>query len=165
MFKINPLILLGGILILIGIFGPWISLFSHWVYEDETSHLYGTTKAKMSPFTSTYTLRVLPNNTVLRSGSYSYYDSTASLIGIACIIGTTLGFLGQSIDRWKITSIGGALSLISTLSFLLCIPANITIMSFKLMPHWYLTILGTVLIIFSPGLRLLESHDSRTSEE
>lgn len=153
MFKLNPGTLIGGILTLIGIFGPWFSFYSYSIYVNGTSEQYMKTTAKMSPFTSTFT-------TDARTDNYYFYDPIASFIGVACIIGAILGSLGEYLDRWKITFIGGALPLLSTLSFFTCLPQNISLSyvfkhRFTLMRHWYLTIFGAILIIFSLGLRLL----------
>jgi len=165
MFKITRVKLIGAliglILIFIGIFGPWISLNSSWTYFNETSKIYGKSYCKMSPFTITFSsniiahspivherkVEIIPSNTFLGSGIKHLYDPVASLIGIFCIMGAILDFFGQYIDRWKVAFTGGVLTLLSTISFFICLPKNTNVLYFKVMWHWYLTILGTILLI------------------
>ena len=165
MFKIKPLTLIGAliglILILIGIFGPWISLNSSWIYNNETSRIYGETYAKMSPFTITFSsnivahspimherkVQIIPSNIFLGEGIKHFYDPLASLIGIVCIMGGIISALGQYIDRWKIAFIGGVLTISSTLSFFICVPNSTNVLFFTVMWHWYLTLLGAILLI------------------
>jgi len=165
MFKIKLLTFIftsfGLILIFIGVFGPWISLNSSWTYFNETTRVYGKTFAKMSPFTINFSsniiahspimkerkVEIIPSNIFLGEGIDHFYDPVASLIGIVCIIGAIISAFGQYIDRWKIAFIGGVLTLSSTPSFFICLPKSTNLLYFKVMWHWYLTILGAILLI------------------
>lgn len=158
---LRALALIGGILILVGVFGPWISYKFYRVYlfpiplSPDKFRLSMDAEFKSSPFTFQYTLKHIQSGNITEYGNISFYDPISSLIGIACIIGSFLGFIGPNIDRWKITLTGGALTLLSALSFFLCLPYNINKSNYNFMQHWYLTILGGILIIFTVLLKNL----------
>jgi len=154
--------LIGGVLVLRGLFGPWISLEFYRAYEfvrplsPEVSRLSMKTYAKMSPFTFTYILKHLQSGVVTRQGTYHLYDPLASLIGVACIVGIILGALGPNIGRWKLTVIGGVLVLSSAVSFVFCLPNNLPKSEYTIMLNWNLTLLGGIFILSAPALRFLD---------
>jgi len=153
--------LIGLIIVLIGIFGPWISLYSNWTYCNETHKIYGKAYAKMSPFTMTLSskriacsslakervVEIIPSKRYLGEDTKNFYDPLASLIGIVCILSVILSMFEQYIDRVKIALIGGIINLLSILSFFICLPQNTNALYFTVMWHWYITGLGTILII------------------
>lgn len=155
--------LVGLSLVLTGIFGPWFSFDADWRTYNETASIYGRTSTKMSPFTINCSVKVIairpiiPNERLqpiiparisvmdtIRHG----YDPFASLIGIFCIMGVIIGFLGQYTDRQKVYFIGGAMSISSTLSLFLVIPRNVNLFGFIVMRSWYLTFWGAIFFTF-----------------
>ena len=155
--------LVGLSLVLTGIFGPWFSFDADWRTYNETASIYGRTSTKMSPFTINCSVKVIairpiiPNERLqpiiparisvmdtIRHG----YDPFASLIGIFCIMGVTIGFLGLYTDRRKVYFTGGIISVSSTLSLFLVIPRNANLFGLIVMRSWYLTFWGAILFTF-----------------
>lgn len=153
--------LIGLILVLIGIFGPWFSFDANWRTYNKTTTIYGKTSTKMSPFTITCSVKVIATSPIIPNTRLQqiiptkisvvdtirhYYDPLASLIGISCIMGVIIGFLGQYTDRRKVNFMGGVISISSTLSLFLVIPKNVDLFDFIIMRSWYLTFWGAILI-------------------
>lgn len=155
--------LIGLSLVLMGIFGPWFSFDANWKTYNETTRIYGKTSTKMSPFTITCSVKVIATRPIIpnmrlqpiiptkisvmdtiRHG----YDPFASLIGIFCIMGVIIGFLGQYTDRRKVYFIGGAISISSTLSLFLVLPKNVDLFDFIVMRSWYITFWGAIFFTF-----------------
>ncbi len=156
--------LVGLSLVLTGIFGPWFSFEADWrTYNETTNIVYGRTSTRMSPFTINCSVNVIATRPIIpnertqpivptkisvmdtiRHG----YDPFASLMGIFCIMGVIIGFLGQYTDRRKVYFMGGAVSIASTLFMFLALPRNANLFSLIVMPSWYLTFWGAILFTF-----------------
>jgi hypothetical protein len=150
MSKIKIIIALAGsILVIFGVLGPWISFYGYSEFYNGTEKINLRINATISPFTLSFTFYTLPNNALFIKDGYNFYDPLALLIGLFCILGSILGFLGTNLINRKYAFIGITLIILSTLSFFLCIPKNISVLRFYLMPRWYITIFGGIVIIIS----------------
>jgi len=148
-FKANPVTIIGGILVLTGLVGPWFS-FSI-VDHSVGNYLY----FDMSPFFLNIKVSKVndPFNEITSSGCHYFYGADKSLIGIVCIIGAILSFFGGGMDRWKLSLVGGITVLIATLSFSMCLPGYLPGLSV----NWgsYISAFGAIVIISSISLGLL----------
>ena len=154
----------GLLLIFVGLSGPWLSYSARWSYvANETSKYHGQTFAKASPFLMTYTLNVTsstlldpgrireitPLKILLSKDNKFFYDPLASLLGLLCAIGAIIGVTSQYRNKLNISLFGGLLSLLSTISFFITLPRNVNVLNISVMPNWFFTSAGTILIIVS----------------
>lgn len=123
-YEINIVSILGCILVLTGLFIPWFTLH---VYTSE--FLY---KIHLYPFF----LRIDTYNrlsTTLYNQEYSFQINLgATVLGVTCIFGSSLGLIGGILKNGKLNSIGGILSIASIASFISILPGNYS----NLMVNW-----------------------------
>jgi hypothetical protein len=164
-------VLIGFILVLIGLTGPWISYSAKWSYINGTNKYNGKTYADASPFTLTYTLNVtsstslipgpiretIPIRIFLGEGTNHFYDPIAFFIGIASIIGASISIISQYKKRWLFSFLGGLLCILSTLSIFITLPGNINVLDSTVLLHWYLASIGAVLITISSAFDFIKS--------
>ena len=94
MNKANIVSILGGIIVLTGLTGPWFSFSivdhsvgNYWYFNMSPFFIVGKVSKVNDPF-----------NEIKSSGCHYFYGADKSLIGIACIIGAILSFLGGGMD-------------------------------------------------------------------
>lgn len=162
---------IGFIIILIGLTGPWISYSAKWSYINETNKYHGKTIAEASPFTISYTLNVtsstslipgpiretIPIRLFLGEGTNHLYDPIATIIGIASLIGATISIFSQYKEKWFISFLGGLLCVLSSLSMFFTLPGNINVLDTSVLLHWYLALIGALLITISSTFDLIKS--------
>lgn len=145
MKKINPLSILGGILVLIGLVGPWF-IFSG---SDVTKGVH--IKNKISPFVINIEYSRLndPFGEVFSSYSVFLYGINTSLIGIVCIIGAVAGIVGGILNRPRVFLTGGILDILGILAFATCMPGYYM----NMQAGWgsIVSTLGIMVIIISSG--------------
>ena len=130
MYKINPLNLLAIVLIIVGLIGPWFNFNVPAEYGDSVKkYLMG--HFCISPFyisinvTSTSATSVFEDVGVIGSGIF-YFDNEKTLfVGILCIFGAFLSFIGECLNRAKITFASGIIVMVSVLSCFLLVPAYV----------------------------------------
>lgn len=154
--KVNPLTILGGVLVLTGLAGPWFSFFmidnsigDYWHFD-------------MSPFILTIKVSKVtdPFKEIINSSCFHFYGADTSLIGFACILGSILSFFGGYMDKWRFTLLDGAIALLSTISFSMCLPGYRPGLSVG----WGSTVsfLGAIIIISSLSLPFIIEKDAHS---
>lgn len=156
--------IIGVILIFVGLSGPWLSYSARWSYfANETSRYHGKTFAEASPFIIKYTLNVtsstsripgplreiIPLKIFLGEDNTFLYDPMASFLGFSCAVGAIIGVTGQYKNKQSISFLGGLISLLSTISFFITLPRNINVIYLSVLPHWYYTSIGAVIVMVS----------------
>lgn len=138
--EINLLAIIGGILVLIGLFVPW---FSFLVYIIRTS--LKLPRVYLSPFfISTHA-----------AGKTEYLwfpiNIGALAVGLICILGAFLGLLGGHINN-RVSCAGGVMSLAATALFPSCLPGYYYNMKLEL--GGFITAMGSFLMIASALLKI-----------
>ena len=144
MLKINPIALIGGCLIFIGMFLPWFS-FYYIPYRDQSKFTWG----QRSPFTSSYRLMYRYSESVIISRTSHFYGVLETLIGLICIFGAILGSIYGSMEKKRVTYISGVLTFLLTVFSFITLPVNTTASFITIKTGWYMNILGALLIIIS----------------
>lgn len=106
--KTNFLGIIGGLLVVVGLFFPWFS-FSKYSLDQ-------VTVVHFSPFL--LSIDVSGNKTLY----WFQLNVGATIVGLVCLMGVILGLLGGSTNRGRISGSGGVVSLIATVLFPACIP-------------------------------------------
>ncbi len=121
----------------------------------------------VSPFIFSNTIASTSNSSVyedievLSQYSVHFYSPYSSIVGLACIIGATVGFAGEYARKSRITIVSGFLSLAATLFFFFLLPSYVIFVGISCYPMWgfWLSLAGSLAIISSstvetPYLRL-----------
>ena len=149
MLKVNLITILGGMLVLTGLVSPW---FTFSIVDHSIRTCW---KFKMSPFTLTIKVYNVndPFNEIISSGCHRFYRADTALIGVVCVLGAIFSFLGGGMDRWRLSLVGGVMTLLSTLSFWMCLPSYLS----GLTVGWGISVstFGAIVIISSIGLGFL----------
>ena len=154
----------GIVLIFGGLSGPWLSYSAKWsYYANETAKYNGKTSAEASPFLIKYSLNVTSSTSVipgliretvplkifLGEDNTFLYDPLAALLGLFCAVGAIIGVSGQYSKNRSFSFFGGLMSLLSTISFFITLPRNINVIYLAVMPHWYYTSIGAIVVMLS----------------
>ena len=103
MLRINPLILIGGIVVLIGVFSPWyninIPMKLNTTYINAVAHCYISPFSLTINITSTSETTIFEDIEVLDYKIKRFHSVNHSIIGFTCIIGTILGLIGEYANR------------------------------------------------------------------
>jgi len=163
--------LIGGIISILGVTGPWISMEFYKVWLEnipgsEDSRLSVITQVKMSPFILSYSIKHLQSDTITRFDTTIFYNVFASSIGVTCIVCAITNLIATIKEQLKIVLISGALVLTSTQLFFLVLPNNISKSEYIMLPHWYTTILGGFIILLSLLMKYLyRKHEKNIRRE
>jgi len=165
--RMNPLTLLGSIVIVTGVVSPWFG-FHIPVKHGDATRISAMAHCYMSPFTLVVNLASaskLRNTTIyvdtgiIDCSLFNFYSVGPFLVGVACVAGAALSSVGESANRLRLTLAAGLALFSSTLSFSFLLPSKIflsvTYYRLAAMSGFWLTILGAILIFVSIGFRLL----------
>lgn len=154
--KRRLLSVIGSSLVIIGLLFPW---FNYHLPQHLGGSRFANSMAhiSVSPFVLSITLTLTSNRSlyenieVLSHKSFFFYNSVSSLIGLMCIVGSTLGLIGGCMQRSRISLIGGSASLFTAFFFPFLLPSSVLFIGINCYPTWgfWLSLLGSILILVS----------------
>ncbi len=143
--KINPITILGSMLVLAGLLGPW---FTFILYTNNSRQYWNS---EISPFALKSTVHYVgdPSKRILSSNELYFYGMNTTTVGIISVLGAIVSFIGGSTNREKLIFVGGGLVLLSNLLFPMCLPGRYVAMEVG----WggAISTIGAFIIIFSYG--------------
>ena len=148
--NIRNVMILGGILILIGLTGPWLHFGS-----ARRNYMY---YFDMSPFYLIVNKDPLDLNLLPEKEFIVNYKIDATFLGITNVLGVFLVFYGIFREKMKLRRIGTSLNVFSTLLFPTVLPIIFSSTSFR----WgiILAIMGTFLILISLLLEYIKIRNN-----